>query len=194
MRPSAKNYIIEAFLYLFRIEEFKKISVSMIVKKAGINRKTFYDYFENREDLLDRVEKNILEEFIHILGEPSEEKLNDARKSITNGQPLIQTIDICKHIQSYFHFYKDRLKNGGFIERFSDMIYAYLYNLSKDSAVSTYISYGTIGYIKKWIDTECKEPVDSIALGMATTTFKPLTDYLQNSETRNSNNLHNAYA
>jgi hypothetical protein len=133
-------------------------------------------FFENRDDLLNQVEREILDEFIHILGESTEEKLNHARKLVASGQPLTETISICLHIQSHRYFYKARLKDGEFIHRFTDMIYTYLFNFSKNTSISTYISYGTIGYIKKWIDAECKEPVETIANGMASSTFQTLTE------------------
>ncbi len=176
MRPSACDYIIEAFLLLLQKVEYKKITVIMIVKKAGINRKTFYDYFDNREDLLNHVEKDILDKFILTLGESTEEKLNDARRLLASGHSLPQTVAVCQHIQSYQYFYKARLKEAEFIHRFTDLIYTYLFNFSKNSAASTYISYGTIGYIKKWIDNECKESVESMAYGMASSTFQTLTE------------------
>lgn len=183
MRHSAREYIIEAFLLLLQTVDYKKITVIMIVKKAGMNRKTFYDYFKNREDLLNQVEKEILNEFILILGESTSEKLNQARRLIESGQPLYQTVAVCHHIQSYLYFYKARLNDGEFIHRFTDLIYTYLYIFSCNSSISTYISYGTIGYIKKWIDAECKEPVESIAYGMASATFKTLTDLNRIKET-----------
>ncbi|MEQ2527877.1 TetR/AcrR family transcriptional regulator [Bacillaceae bacterium CLA-AA-H227] len=176
MKQNARLYIIEAFLLLLQTVDYKKITVTMIVKKAGVNRKTFYDYFENRENLLDQVEKEILNEFILTLGESTVEKINEARRLIESGQPLSQTIAVCHHIQSYQYFYKVRLNEGEFIHRFTDLIYTYLYRFSGNAATSTYISYGTIGYIKKWIDAECKEPIESIAYGMASATFKSLTE------------------
>lgn len=176
MSQTARDYIIEAFLQLLRVIDYKKITVTMIVKKAGINRKTFYDYFQNREDLLNQVEEEILNKFILHLGESNEKKLNQARQIMASGQPLSQTISVCQHIKSYQYFYKARLEDGAFIHRFTELIYSYLFQFSGNAAVSTYISYGTIGYIKKWIESECIEPIESIAYGMASASFKSLTN------------------
>lgn len=120
--------------------------------------------------------KEVFNEFIHILGEFTEEKLDHAKKLINQGEPLTQTIAICQHIKFYRYFYKASLKDDEFIHRFTDLIYTYLYDFSGNSAISTYISYGTIGYIRKWINTDCKEPIEAIAYGMASSTFKALTE------------------
>ncbi|MCP4368162.1 MAG: TetR family transcriptional regulator, partial [Deltaproteobacteria bacterium] len=47
----SKRLIIEALRELILEKDYKKISVSDIVKRADIGRATFYAHFEDKEDL-----------------------------------------------------------------------------------------------------------------------------------------------
>ena len=61
---SARHYIVIAFLDLLDKSPFDKISVSQIVKKAGISRSTFYLHFLDKYDLMDKLTKHITDEFL----------------------------------------------------------------------------------------------------------------------------------
>lgn len=60
-----KSYIIDALLILMENENFTDITVGEIVKKAGVNRSTYYRHFTNKEDViktfLSNISKDILE-------------------------------------------------------------------------------------------------------------------------------------
>lgn len=45
------------------------ISISAIAKRAGINRSTFYEYFNGIEDLVNQVEETILSELKQVFGD-----------------------------------------------------------------------------------------------------------------------------
>ncbi len=62
----AKPKIINTFIALSKTEHIQKISVNSIVKKAKINRSTFYYYFENMDKLILELEDLLLEEFNRI--------------------------------------------------------------------------------------------------------------------------------
>lgn len=53
--------IIDTYLALMKNTDFDKITVSELVKEAGITRTTFYAYFEDVYDLLGYVENEIVE-------------------------------------------------------------------------------------------------------------------------------------
>lgn len=52
----------QAFWKLYKQKGIERISVSELVKTAGYNRSTFYEYFKNIRDLLDGIEDTLLEE------------------------------------------------------------------------------------------------------------------------------------
>ena len=55
----AKQYIIEAYLQLLARKTLDEISVTEIVKRAGISRSTFYLHFEDKFDLMDEVRRQL---------------------------------------------------------------------------------------------------------------------------------------
>lgn len=64
MNPTAQQsqrWIIKAFLDLLEIEEYNRISVSGICRRADLDRRTFYRNFDSKQD--------VLEHYVHTLGE-----------------------------------------------------------------------------------------------------------------------------
>jgi AcrR family transcriptional regulator len=57
-----KRLIKDSFLELLNTHSFEEITVSKICDKAEINRTTFYKYFDNQYQLLDVLEKELIEE------------------------------------------------------------------------------------------------------------------------------------
>ena len=59
----SKTYhaIIDGFNRLIKDIDFNKISVDMIMKKAGVSRSTFYRYFKDKYEVMNANFKNLLE-------------------------------------------------------------------------------------------------------------------------------------
>ena len=55
------DQIIEAALELFRKHGFKKVTVEEICKNAEVSKMTFYKFFKNKPDLVDKVWENQFE-------------------------------------------------------------------------------------------------------------------------------------
>lgn len=49
-----------------REKSFNRISVTAIIKKAGVNRSTFYAHYLDKYDLLDKIEDNLIDEITQI--------------------------------------------------------------------------------------------------------------------------------
>ena len=64
------NYDVvkDTFLELLQEKDITKVTVMELCKKADINRATFYRYYDNVYDLLDKIEA----EFVHELKESLE--------------------------------------------------------------------------------------------------------------------------
>lgn len=78
----AKDYIIEAFLQLLKKQGFENITITDIVKKAGVTRMTFYRNFNSKEEIIKSHLDAITDEFIkngRILYKP-----NHFKEYITN--------------------------------------------------------------------------------------------------------------
>lgn len=58
------NAIHEAFRELVSSTDYESITVSALCKTAQINRKTFYRYYSDLDDLLAEVKENLVEEYL----------------------------------------------------------------------------------------------------------------------------------
>ena len=47
-----RHYIAEALLKLMKAKDFRDITVTEIVKRAGVGRATFYRYFTDKESVI----------------------------------------------------------------------------------------------------------------------------------------------
>ena len=61
----SKTYhaIIDGFNRLIKDKDFNKISVDMIMKKAGVSRSTFYRYFKDKYEVMNANFKNLLDHY-----------------------------------------------------------------------------------------------------------------------------------
>jgi len=67
LNPNKKKAIFDAAVREFSTRRFSEASINKIVKDAGISRGSFYQYFENKEDL-----------YLHVLAEIGKEKMKVA--------------------------------------------------------------------------------------------------------------------
>ena len=103
--------IVDAFNKLITSHDFSKISVEMIMEKAGISRATFYRYFKDKYEVMNANFKDILDYFI----DPS--RSSNYR-------------ELCFHLFEYgqnnLTIFKRALSSTGF-NSFSNFIYTYSY-------------------------------------------------------------------
>ena len=64
---TAEEAIMEAFFLLIREKDFEKITVSDVIKKAGIVRSTFYNHYENVPALVTAAEDKTIEDIFSLM-------------------------------------------------------------------------------------------------------------------------------
>lgn len=95
-----KSYIAESLLLLLETKPFEEITVGEIVKKAGVNRSTYYRHFEKKEDVI-----------LYFLDSLSEDILNwDKQKSTEFYDHLVNMFrHYHKHKEQMLAIYKNGL-------------------------------------------------------------------------------------
>jgi len=87
----SQNWIFSSLIKLLCSVSYDDITVSMICKNAGIDRRTFYRYFNNKQDVLhsymDKIFKEYLERMVHL-----------------------QSINIIEYIQLFFDFWSNEYR------------------------------------------------------------------------------------
>ncbi len=61
--------ITNALLTLIQTHSFEKITVQMIIEEAMINRSTFYQHFQDKYEIVERLQQKYLDEFVKIANE-----------------------------------------------------------------------------------------------------------------------------
>lgn len=171
----ADEAIFDAFLLILKEKELDKISVSDVIKKAGIVRSTFYNHYENIPALVSAIEDKTIHDIFEIM--ESFHPKNDT--------------EICK---SYFITICDYAKNNPFLaeilkspqgsiflEKAMSMFHHYVKNIMKIATPSEHskeeFSYmvamcigSTLGVLHKWSSEDFAIPSETIA-NILTKTF-----------------------
>ena len=85
-REQSRQMIENAFFELLREKEFSQITVSEIVKKADVARRTFYRLYEKKESVIAVYFQNLCEEY-------------------KNGHTQIESYDLKQVARDYFEFW-----------------------------------------------------------------------------------------
>ena len=136
-----KSYIMTSLFELMKEKNYEDITVTEIVKKAGVGRVTYYRNFESKDDIIRQYFKSETEDFL--------------KKQIYKPRTKEDYFDIIKkaHLETlYLEFLNENMKIN-FIEN----------NLSNNK----YLPYMYVGVIfntsMKWLESDCKESIDSLS-------------------------------
>lgn len=63
-----KNAIFKAFVELLNEKDINQITITDVAKRANINRKTFYNYYSDINDVMEAIENLVVAAFIKNIG------------------------------------------------------------------------------------------------------------------------------
>ncbi len=167
----------EALISLLEVKGFEYITVKEICEKAGVNRSTFYLHYETIADLVDETLEFITKRFLSYF-EQSENTLS----SKISSSELSELVFIKKdYLLPYLQFVFDNKNiyraafhnpNGMQIHKQYKLLQNYILepiferfeipNEYHKYFVAYYIE-GISAIIKEWLNTNCSEPIDTIA-------------------------------
>ena len=119
----------------------KEITVKQIVKQADASRSSFYTYFESKEQLQEQVKQLVQHQFMTFYSKG--EQSMDGNKT---------TLALCQHILKYRAFYHYVFQDANEIQSMSDKLANRLIEVYNDKDYAIFASYGTIGYLKNWVE------------------------------------------
>ncbi|MBO5967754.1 MAG: TetR/AcrR family transcriptional regulator C-terminal domain-containing protein [Clostridia bacterium] len=167
------SLMVEALLLLLEKEEYDSISVKNICEKAGVNRSTFYSYYNTKDDLLVEtmklISKRLLSNFDYdtiILN------VDDENNYQLIGEiylvPCLNTIKelrkVYKMLQHKSHIFKKLNINKELYNILHNKLLS-KYNIKNDEKefAFEYFNYGVLAIIDKWVESNCEEDVSKIA-------------------------------
>jgi AcrR family transcriptional regulator len=162
----AKRSIIslqEALLDLMEEQPYHKISVTDLSERSGLTRSTFYAHFQTKDELLESILEEILDQFFGYLYErdvnnPDSEsdleiniKFFKIWKEYAETINLLRAIDIdCLLIKKFKVYWLEHsqkhlaLQNPG-------------WPLALGEYLANYLSYSFVGILRQWVSNEMKE-------------------------------------
>lgn len=164
---TAEEAIYEAFFLLLKEKDMEKITVSDVIKKAGIVRSTFYNHYENIPALVEAAEDKTIKDIFCLMESFHPKNDKDLCKSYfaaicdyTRKNPFLANL-----LQSP--------RGDAFFEKAIMMFHQYVTSVSKNlpgttqsEAFSFYIagSIGsTIGILHKWIAENFRSSSEYVA-------------------------------
>ncbi len=165
---TAEEAIIDAFFLLIKEKDFEKITVSDVIKKAGIVRSTFYNHYENIPALVTAAEDKTIDDIFHMM-----ESFHPA-----NDRELCKSyfLAICNYTKKnpFLASLLESARGDGFFEKAMTMFHQYVTQVSdvkRNGNVSrekySYLIAGiigsTLGVLHKWTAEDFESPAENIA-------------------------------
>lgn len=164
----ADEAIQDAFFLILKEKELDKISVSDIIKRAGIVRSTFYNHYENIPALVTAIEDKTIEDIFSLMKTFHPKNDWDICKSYY--------LTICQYVMTN-PLLADLLRNPGedtFFEKAMTMFHCYVRQTAQNTSPSlqsneerSYMIAGTIGntigVLHKWTKDNFELPPETIA-------------------------------
>lgn len=108
-KTASKQAIKQAFTHLIHEKGFEGLTVMEIAREAGINRGTFYTHYIDKYDLMEKLEKETMDDLKSILLRPDKDGINDPLELIP--YPLI--LEALIYVKQDFDFVSALASPGG---------------------------------------------------------------------------------
>ena len=164
----ADEAITDSLFLLLKEKDIEHISVSDIIKKAGIVRSTFYNHYENIPALITAVEEKTIEDIFSLMDEFHPQNNRDICKSFY--------LTLCEYTRNnpFLASLLQSPRSNAFFEKAMKMFHRYVAGVTQavapDPANQEEFSYfiacaigSTIGILHKWIADGFRASTDEVA-------------------------------
>lgn len=164
----AEEAICDAFLLLLREKEMDKITVTDVIRRAGIVRSTFYNHYENIPALVTAVEDRTIRDIFSLMETFHPKSDRELCKSFF--------LTICDYTMTnpFLASLLRTPRGDTFFEKAMTMFHRYVTNIMQTRATSatnkeeySYIIAcvigSTVGVLHKWTVENCDIPAETIA-------------------------------
>jgi AcrR family transcriptional regulator len=156
-----RNLIVEALIEVTIQKGFAAVTVQDIVKRAGINRATFYRHYQDKFDLLDQYAQAVYE-----LPNNAADPGSPAGKGATLQMVVQGLVRVLEHVRLHAKFFRVMLgKNGdpAFAARIRQYVQKRIRRSLPESLLPdensaelylNYVSSGAVGVLAWWLENE----------------------------------------
>ncbi|QQZ11512.1 TetR/AcrR family transcriptional regulator [Heyndrickxia vini] len=175
-----KESIREALVELIEEKGFEAITVKDITTRARINRGTFYAHYENKFDLITKLE----DEFMHNIAQITKQNIKNDSDTVEVDLPIILETAVFEYLNERSDFLNAILGPKGnltFQTRLRDFMLKIMFGeqsplikeeelLVSKHYLAAYVASAHIGVIQKWLETGRRESPQEIAQFLANIT------------------------
>lgn len=159
-----KNIIKTTFLSLLEEKDIKKITVSEICKLSDINRATFYRYYLDVYDLLDKIQEDFIIELKNASNNESTYTVSSFSKELLN--VLLKNKELVRilfNTNNNLYFLNEILEIA--YEKCKAKWSSDITNISDEDMeyAAVFIFNGALGVINFWVKNEFDKNVDEIS-------------------------------
>ena len=163
-----KKMLTQALTKLMQEKQVKDITVKELTELADMNRGTFYLYYKDVYDMLDKLEDNMFSALNQIL-EPHE--------SEDGGEPTKQTLlELFQFIEENQEMCRMLLSPHGdmqFLHRLNEVLRKKCLSYFQKNGIASendafeyrysYVIFGCAGVIRAWVNGSCKDSAEDMA-------------------------------
>jgi AcrR family transcriptional regulator len=177
-----KRFIRDALTELMEEKGFEGVTVRDLTKKADINRGTFYLHYQDKYDLLEKSENEVIQEIKEFIQKANPHEIVSAN---LKEQPLPFIIALFEYIQENARFMKVMLGpkgNPGFHLKIKEVMKTNMQEklelinsktppLVPLEHLMSYVTSAHLGVIQYWLEQDMKQSPREMALTLASMTF-----------------------
>jgi len=153
-----KRILRQALAELMQEKEFKDITVTDVVRRADINRGTFYVYYHDVYDLIEKIENEMIEDFrlIHTSYLPGPEN-KYSQEIVPDLHPLLnQAINYLEKNQAMVCVLLRASTSDGFKDKMMQVVEDFRMSVihdthEKEVYLTQFLAAGAVGVMSKWI-------------------------------------------
>lgn len=159
-----KKVIKETFIDLLQEKDINKISVSELCQKCDINRATFYRYYIDIYDLLEKIEQELIDKLKQMLLTYKNYSIKDLVK---------EYLKVVLENKELIRILFTNSKNLNFLNEFIEYFYEncklklfdglYYQNEEEKNLDTIFVVNGTLGIIYYWVENDFSEDIDDLA-------------------------------
>lgn len=159
-----KKVIKDTVIELLEHKDIKKITVSEICKIADINRATFYRYYLDVYDLIDKIKDDLIEELRGAINDSSDYTVSifakDLLRVLLDNKKLVK---ILFKTDNNVYFLYDFLEVA--YEKCQDRWQKDLKNISEEDIdyATLFIFNGALGVVNYWVNNDFDKDIDELS-------------------------------
>ena len=162
-----KKMLTQALTQLLQEKQINEITVKELTDLADMNRGTFYLYYKDIFDMLEKIEDGLFEAFEEIVFLHEHDDVSQQTKPIL--------LDLFRFIEDNQEMCRVLLSPHGdmnFLHRLNEVVREKCLQMwpnkeDKNDATFEYhysfVVYGCVGVFRAWLNSECQEPAEKMA-------------------------------